>query len=371
MAGSTGGVFPDLPRMPRLPHLRRHVSVKVVLAEAELVVRAARDAVHQVEHCSRPGQQLAQIRSAVIDIRRVTFVLQTLRSRVDHFDSWYVEVQGTLRADPLMKYFVDLRNEIEKCGLPGAVAELYDATTGTAVADVACYEDQYGLAVSGAARQDVDLPPGELTGSYGLRNFRLPDPPTLHNGQQLTDLRFATLAGLALDFLEVQAVVPARSRFGGLGHQLGFADVCAGLVFRSEPDAGPRAAIRMLVQRQWISLVIQDAFCCSRVCSFAASRRELFYLGVRFVVSYCNSMCKRGRRRRSPSCASCNWAGSQYSDSPAATQRCGFSSLMSNLPSAAYPRRGRALARPDCLPIRVSNVQQVHQIRCEAIDPPN
>ncbi|MDT5078741.1 MAG: hypothetical protein QOJ80_3378 [Mycobacterium sp.] len=67
MAGSTGGVFPDLPRMPRLPHLRRHVSVKVVLAEAELVVRAARDAVHQVEHCSRPGQQLAQIRSAVIE----------------------------------------------------------------------------------------------------------------------------------------------------------------------------------------------------------------------------------------------------------------------------------------------------------------
>jgi hypothetical protein len=215
VAGSTGGAFPDLPQVPRLPHLRRHVSAKAVVAEAELVVRAARDAVHQVGHCSRPGQQLAQIRSAVIDIRRVTFVLQTLRSRVDDFDIWYVDVQGTLRSDPLMKYFVDLRNEIEKCGLPGAVAEMYDSTTGTAVADVACYEDQYGLAVSGAARQDVDLPPGELTGSYGLRNFRLPDPPTAHNGQQLTDLRFATLAGLALDFLEVHAVVPARSRFGG------------------------------------------------------------------------------------------------------------------------------------------------------------
>ena len=107
MAGSTGGAFPDLPRMPRLPHLRRHVSAKAVVAEAELVVRAARDAVHQVEHCSRPGQQMAQIRWAVIDIRRVTFVLQTLRGRVDDFDSWYVNVQRTLRADPLMKYFVD------------------------------------------------------------------------------------------------------------------------------------------------------------------------------------------------------------------------------------------------------------------------
>lgn len=214
VAGSTGGAFPALPQVPPLPHLRRHASAKAVVAEAELVVRAARDAVHQVEHCSRPGQQLAQIRSAAIDIRRVTFVLQTLSSRVDDFDGWYVEVRGTLRADPLMRYFVELRNEIEKRGLPGAVAELYDSTTGAAIADVACFEDQYGLAVSGAVRQDVELPPGVLTGSYGLRNFRLPDPPTIHNGQQLTDLRFATLAGLALDFLEVQAVVPARSRFG-------------------------------------------------------------------------------------------------------------------------------------------------------------
>jgi hypothetical protein len=214
VAGSTGGAFPDLPQMPQLPHLRRHASAKAVVAEAELVVRAARDAVHQVEHCSRPGQQLAHIRSAVIDIRRVTFVLQTLRSRVDDFDSWYVDVQGRLRADPLMRYFVELRNEIEKCGLPGAVAELYDSTTGAAIADVACFADQYGLAVSGAVRQDVDLSPGELTGSYGVRSFRLPDPPAVHNGQPLTDLRFATLAGLALDFLEVQAVVPARSRFG-------------------------------------------------------------------------------------------------------------------------------------------------------------
>lgn len=208
------GSFPDLPRVPALPHLRpQNASALAIVAEAESVLRAARDAVHQVEHCERPGQQLAHIRSAVVDTRRVTFVLQTLSSRVEGFDEWYREVQDTLRGDPLMRYFVELRNEIEKRGLLGAVAELYRVDTGEAIADVACFEDQYGLAISGAVRPDVALPPGELSGPHGLRNFRLPDPPTEHQGQELTDLRFATLAGLALDFLEAQAVAPARTRF--------------------------------------------------------------------------------------------------------------------------------------------------------------
>lgn len=214
MAGSTEGEFPDLPQMPSLPHLRRHTAAEAIVTQAELAVRSARDAVHEVEHCSRPGQQLAQIRAAVIDIRRVTFVLQTLRGHTADFDGWYVDIQATLRADPLMRYFVELRNEIEKRGLPGAVGEMYDLNTGEAIADVACYEDPYGLAVSGAKRDDVDLSPGELPGSYGLRSLRLPDPPTAHNGQQLTDFRFVVLATMALDFLEIQAVRPARSRFG-------------------------------------------------------------------------------------------------------------------------------------------------------------
>ncbi|WP_183097397.1 hypothetical protein [Nocardioides pelophilus] len=214
MVGPVEGAFPDLPRVPALPHLRpQNASAMAVVAEAESVLRAARDAVHQVEHCARPGQQLAHIRSAVVDIRRVTFVLQTLSSRVDGFDDWYHGVQVTLRADPLMRYFVELRNDIEKRGLPGAVAELYRVDTGEAIADVACFEDQYGLAVSGAVRPDVHLAQSGLSGAHGLRHFRLPDPPTTHQGRELTDLRFATLSGLALDFLEARAVIPARSRF--------------------------------------------------------------------------------------------------------------------------------------------------------------
>lgn len=114
-----------------------------------------------------------------------------------------------------MRYFVELRNEIEKRGLPGVVAELYSLATGLPIADVACYEEQHGLAVSGAVRPDVDLPEGELSGPHGLRNFRLPGPPTIHDGEPLTDYRFAELACQALDFLESHVVGPARGRFGG------------------------------------------------------------------------------------------------------------------------------------------------------------
>lgn len=141
-------------------------------------------------------------------------MLQTLGSRVEGFDDWYAPIQDSLRADPLMRYFVELRNETEKRGLPGAIAELYDLESGAAIADVACFEDQHGLAISGALRPEVDLPDGELSGPYNLRNFRLPDPPSSHRGVELTDLRFATLAELAVNYLETQVVDPALVRFG-------------------------------------------------------------------------------------------------------------------------------------------------------------
>jgi hypothetical protein len=215
MDSPSEGVFPDMPQVPALPNLRPQNSTPAqIISQMEPVLRSARDAVHPVECCAKPGQQLAQIRAAVVDLRRVTFVLQTLRGRVDGFDDWYGEVQEALRSDPLMRYFVELRNEIEKRGLPGMVAELYSLENGEPVADVACYEDEHGLAVSGAARPGLDLPAGELSGPHGLRHFRLPDPPITHKGEPLTDYRFAELARQALDFLESHVVGPARERFG-------------------------------------------------------------------------------------------------------------------------------------------------------------
>ena len=211
---SADGAFPDMPHLPPLPNLRpENATAMEIVRQVESIVRSARGSIHQVECCARPGEQLVQIRSAVVDIRRVTFVLQTLRSRVDGFDEWYEPIQERMRADPLMRYFVELRNAIEKRGLPSPVAELYRLDTGDTIADVACFEDEHGLAVSGAARPDSGVPSGKLEVPHGLRNFRLPDPPTSHRGAQLTDLRFTALAEMAIDLLETEVVIPARSRF--------------------------------------------------------------------------------------------------------------------------------------------------------------
>jgi hypothetical protein len=84
-------------------------------------------------------------------------LLQNLSSRVDGFDAWYAVRREALSADPLMQYFHSLRNEIEKQGLPGMMAELFDRESGKTIADVACGEDRFGIWVSGAVRQDVEF----------------------------------------------------------------------------------------------------------------------------------------------------------------------------------------------------------------------
>ena len=50
--------------------------------------------------------------------RAVTFVLQNLRSVVPdgEFDRWYTPKQAKMKDDAVMRYFVTLRNEIEKQG---------------------------------------------------------------------------------------------------------------------------------------------------------------------------------------------------------------------------------------------------------------
>jgi hypothetical protein len=193
-----------------------------VLNQALAALYTASEAVHELEHGEKATRQLADIRQVVIECRRSTFVLQKLRSRVAGWDEWWAPRQAALRADPLMRYFHDLRTAIEKEGLPAAIAELYDTATGTTLADVACGEDEFGIWVSGAVRPSAaaaGLAPGEYADptSLRLRNLRLPDPPLEHDGQPLTDFRFATLASLAITYLSSRVVRPAIDQFGSHG----------------------------------------------------------------------------------------------------------------------------------------------------------
>ncbi|WP_144933975.1 hypothetical protein [Pseudomonas alabamensis] len=67
---------------------------------------------------SDPSQRSAGLRNVLVFGRSVTFVIQNLRSIVgEHrFNAWYQPIQESLRANPLMKYFVEARNNLEKQG---------------------------------------------------------------------------------------------------------------------------------------------------------------------------------------------------------------------------------------------------------------
>ena len=58
--------------------------------------------------------------------RSVTFVLQTLTRHAEGFDDWYQGVQDRLKADPVARWFVELRNRMEKEGTTGpSVTEVH------------------------------------------------------------------------------------------------------------------------------------------------------------------------------------------------------------------------------------------------------
>lgn len=60
---------------------------------------------------------MSGLRNLITFGRSVTFVLQNLRSVVrEEFDAWYEPHQESLKNDPLMRYFVEARNELEKQG---------------------------------------------------------------------------------------------------------------------------------------------------------------------------------------------------------------------------------------------------------------
>lgn len=94
--------------------------------EVLLSVRRVLENALQGEADFREGgeRRISGLYNAVSSGRSVTFVLQNLRSGTDGFDAWYAPVQEQLKADSVSKYFVDLRNRIEKEGDHGASSSI-------------------------------------------------------------------------------------------------------------------------------------------------------------------------------------------------------------------------------------------------------
>jgi len=209
--------FPDVDYIPELPHLRpKAMTPSVILGQARSALHSANRMIVMLDQDPPRDLIFPFVRSVVIELRRSTFMLQKLKSHVDDWEEWWAPFQDKLGADPLMRYFLKLRNQIEKEGLPGAIAELFDSAVGATVGDLACMEDEHGLFVAGGMRPGVEITPGEMDDTSDLRliNIRLPDPPREHQGSPLTDLRFTTLAQHAHRYLESEVLEPALLRFG-------------------------------------------------------------------------------------------------------------------------------------------------------------
>lgn len=71
-------------------------------------------------------RKLPGLYTAVTSGRSVTFVLQKLTGRAAGFALWYANIQAELKADPVARWFVELRNRIEKEGTHGpSSSEIY------------------------------------------------------------------------------------------------------------------------------------------------------------------------------------------------------------------------------------------------------
>ena len=65
-----------------------------------------------------PGRGVPGLQNAVVFGRQVTFMLQNLRSVFADFDGWYEEKKSQMSTDPFMKFFNNLRTQIEKQAHP-------------------------------------------------------------------------------------------------------------------------------------------------------------------------------------------------------------------------------------------------------------
>jgi hypothetical protein len=88
---------------------------KEILAHAEEALFTARLGLEHIKSADSKTR-IAGVRNVVVFGRAVTNVLQFLRLTEPEFDTWYAPHVASMRADPLLRYFYELRTEILKRG---------------------------------------------------------------------------------------------------------------------------------------------------------------------------------------------------------------------------------------------------------------
>jgi hypothetical protein len=92
-------------------------TVSEILVRTEQTLETAKHGFDDLTS-SNKSRRFTGLRNLIVFGRSVTFVLQNLRTVVgkEKFDTWYESHQESMKQDVVMKYFVKLRNELEKQG---------------------------------------------------------------------------------------------------------------------------------------------------------------------------------------------------------------------------------------------------------------
>ncbi|WP_076604359.1 hypothetical protein [Aromatoleum tolulyticum] len=90
--------------------------IATVLKRVEETLETAKQGLADLIDPSR-SRRYTGLRNLITFGRSATFVMQNLRGIEGlDFDSWYTPHQEAMKNDPLMRYFIDARNELEKQG---------------------------------------------------------------------------------------------------------------------------------------------------------------------------------------------------------------------------------------------------------------
>jgi hypothetical protein len=165
---------------------------------------------------SDPLRKPIGILVATVFGRSVTYALQGMNGRSETFPTWYARKQAEMRADPLLRYFHELRNRILKAEGPPAfstVLELDDERDPDKLRYLkpppggTSYYVGPGLP-GGQSGWRIDGPEGSPETFYVWLSepgqepgLHFPDPPTEHQGEAIADTSLENLARLYIDYL--------------------------------------------------------------------------------------------------------------------------------------------------------------------------
>ena len=188
----------------------------------EELLRSAEYGLDDMLRSSSP-RALHGLKTLIVFGRAVTNVLDNLKSIWPGYHRWSQKFKGEMEADPLMKYFYKLRSvilkkashqigvifEVKEVDLPGDLLGIGSPPSNALGAFIGGSGLGWVLKNPDGSleRHYVDLPPERVSMSLVL-----PDPPSCHLGENISDTSAANLARKYLDYLK-SMVESAKNQF--------------------------------------------------------------------------------------------------------------------------------------------------------------